>query len=91
MRERCHLIISGRVQGVCFRMYTQSEAQRLGLTGWCRNNPDGTVEIMAEGDPSALCQLRDWCKKGPPMARVTAVKDDFSPATGMFSNFEVRY
>ena len=91
MLERCHLIISGRVQGVCFRIYAQSEAQRLGLTGWCRNNPDGTVEIVADGDSIALCQFRNWCKKGPPMARVIAVKDNFSQATGMFSSFEIRY
>lgn len=91
MQERCHLIVSGRVQGVCFRMYVQTEAQRLQLTGWCKNNPDGTVEIVAEGEPDKLCQLRDRCKKGPPLARVVDVKANFSQASGRFSKFDILY
>ncbi len=91
MQERCHLIVSGHVQGVCYRMYARDEAQRLALTGWVRNKPDGTVEIMIEGEPDALCKMLAWSLAGPPMARVTGVKDSFSAATGKFKEFKISY
>lgn len=91
MQERCHLIVSGHVQGVCYRTYTQSEAQRLAITGWVRNTSNGNVEIIAEGKTAALCELRTWCLTGPPMAKVTSVKDNFSTATGNFKNFRIKY
>ncbi len=91
MQERCHLIISGRVQGVCYRMYARDEAIRLRLTGWVRNKPDGTVEIMAEGESAKLCKFLAWCLTGPPMARITDIKDNFSTATGNFKEFKISY
>ena len=91
MNERCHITVSGHVQGVCFRIYTENEAQRLELTGWVRNMPNGNVEIVAEGEPSALCKLRDWCKQGPPMARATSIKDNFTAASGKFKKFKIVY
>lgn len=65
---RC--LIDGRVQGVCFRAATQSQASLLGLTGWVRNLPDGRVEVRAFGPADRLDELRTWLKKGPPMAHV---------------------
>lgn len=65
---RC--LVSGRVQGVCFRAETQAQAARLGLTGWVRNLPDGRVEVQAFGSTRALGELRTWLKKGPSMAQV---------------------
>jgi acylphosphatase len=69
---RC--LVSGRVQGVFFRASTQREAQRLGLTGHAHNLPDGTVEVLACGEPAAVEQLRNWLWRGPPAAGVTHVE-----------------
>ena len=69
-----HLIVSGRVQGVCFRAGTRDQALELGLCGWAKNCPDGTVEIHAEGDKKTLEQFITWCRKGPPAARVSALE-----------------
>ncbi len=65
-----HCLVSGRVQGVCFRAETQAQAGRLGLTGWVRNLPDGRVEVRAFGPPAGLDELRTWLKRGPPQAHV---------------------
>lgn len=80
-----HLIIAGRVQGVCFRDAMVSEAQRLGVTGWVRNRSDGTVEAMVQGDPQAVRALIDWAHRGPELARVAGVQ--VSPGTGEFETF----
>ncbi|MBN2301841.1 MAG: acylphosphatase [Lentisphaerae bacterium] len=71
--KRMRLVISGRVQGVCYRMYAREQATNLGLTGWVKNRPDGTVEVFAEGNDDSLRHFHDWCKKGPPYAHVTNV------------------
>ena len=89
MKKRVHLIIRGRVHGVCFRMYTQEEAGRLGIAGWVRNRPDGSVEVTAEGEAGALDEMAAWCRHGPPHARVTAVDEDRSEATGEFQSFDI--
>jgi acylphosphatase len=65
-----HCIVSGLVQGVWFRASTQEEAKKLGLNGWVRNLPEGTVEVMACGDKEKVLQLHEWMKKGPPRAKV---------------------
>lgn len=69
-RGGLHCLVSGRVQGVCFRAETEAQASRLGLTGWVRNLPDGRVEVKAFGPEQALDELRTWLKKGPPQAHV---------------------
>ena len=65
--------ISGRVQGVFFRASTQREARSLGVTGYAKNLPDGSVEVLACGSASAVEQLREWLWVGPPAARVSHV------------------
>jgi acylphosphatase len=65
--------IEGRVQGVWFRESTRREAEPLGITGYARNMPDGSVEVLACGEPQALDQLEAWLKHGPRMARVDRV------------------
>jgi len=67
--------IKGRVQGVWFRDSTRSEALRLGITGYAKNLPNGDVEVLAEGDVSALEQLCQWLHEGPPLAKVSSVRE----------------
>jgi acylphosphatase len=89
--ERLHAIISGVVQGVYFRGTTQTLAEQLGLTGWAKNLPDGSVEVVAEGPRPALQELLAFLRQGPPGAYVTDVRVDWSAATGEFKFFEVRW
>ena len=65
--------ITGRVQGVYFRHSTRMEAERLALTGYARNLPDGSVEVVAQGPVAAVERLRQWLHQGPKMARVENV------------------
>lgn len=66
--------VTGRVQGVAFRHSTVVVARELGLTGWCLNLADGSVEVCACGDEAALSQLNAWLHQGPPAARVDRVE-----------------
>ena len=91
MKKRIHLNIRGRVQGVGFRMYAMEEAERLGLTGWVRNQYDSSVEAVAEGTEVALKEFEQWCSQGPPAARVTGADANYSNATGEFDSFTVAY
>jgi acylphosphatase len=86
---RAHVMIRGRVQGVYFRASTVYEAQNLGLTGWVRNCPDGSVEAVAEGTREKLDELIAWCKKGPSGARVKNVEVDWAPAQNNFQAFGI--
>lgn len=88
---RVHLIIKGRVQGVYFRLSTKEEADDLGLTGWARNLPDGAVEVVAEGPEDDIEDFVDWCRQGPPMARVDSVDIQRLEATGEFTGFSKGY
>ena len=90
MKKKAHFIVSGRVQGVCYRMYACEEAQRLKLTGWVRNKFDGTVEIMAEGDEEAISGFLGWCRQGPSHARVTGVDEEYFDYNGEFGCFEIK-
>jgi len=89
-KERLHLIIRGRVQGVFYRASTQTHAESLNLVGWVSNRPDGAVELVAEGPSPALENLERWCGNGPPMACVSEIKAQRSVASGEFSSFDVR-
>jgi acylphosphatase len=84
---RVHLRIYGQVQGVFFRASTEAEARRLGLTGWVRNRPDGSVEVVAEGPKAKLEELLAWCRHGPPRAQVDRVEVEWGEAGGEFSGF----
>ncbi|MFO7870629.1 MAG: acylphosphatase [Kiritimatiellia bacterium] len=91
MTKRGHFVVSGRVQGVCYRMYTQKEAHRLGVTGYVKNRGDGTVEVVAEGDEESLRQLLKWCRKGPAFAMVRNVEEEYSEATEEYDSFIIAY
>ena len=83
-----HCFVSGKVQGVWFRASTQTEAEKLGLTGWAKNLPDGRVEVMACGEKAQVLALREWLKKGPPRAQVAEFYCDELPVQE-FQGFEV--
>jgi acylphosphatase len=68
-------VVRGRVQGVGFRFFVEREAHVLGIAGWVRNNPDGTVEVLAMGTPEQLMGLRGRLRAGPRAARVDAVDE----------------
>jgi acylphosphatase len=89
MRRRCHVWISGRVQGVFFRAHTCKTARSLGLTGWVRNLSDGRVEAVFEGDDVAVEAMLAWCRTGTPPARVDHLEALEETATGAFSDFEI--
>jgi acylphosphatase len=67
--------VTGKVQGVFFRHSARLEAERLGIRGAARNMPDGSVEVLAAGAAAALDELREWLRRGPPMARVDEVTE----------------
>jgi acylphosphatase len=81
--------VRGQVQGVGYRAACCSRCQELGLSGWVRNRPDGSVEVEAEGDPRDLTELRIWCEKGPAHAVVNSVASSQVAATGS-DWFEIR-
>jgi acylphosphatase len=71
--KRAHVIVRGSVQGVFFRAETRDRARLLGLAGWVRNAPDGTVEGAFEGDDERVESMVEWCRRGPAGARVEDV------------------
>ncbi|MEJ2658812.1 MAG: acylphosphatase [Desulfobacterales bacterium] len=90
-KTRAHAIISGRVQGVFFRWETKRAADGFGVFGWVRNKRDGTVEALFEGLEENVMSILEWCKKGPPIARVTDVDVRWEDYRGEFSSFEITY
>lgn len=74
--------VYGRVQGVGFRYYTEREAKRLGISGYVQNKPDGSVYIEAEGDEAAMKDFVEWCRSGPPWARVRNLEFTEVPPIG---------
>lgn len=89
MEKTIHCFVSGRVQGVCFRMSTEQQAKLLGLTGWVRNLSDGRVEVMASGESSLIDDLQQWLSHGPAMAKVLNV-ESHTIEYQEFSDFSVR-
>jgi len=89
-RQRLHVIVDGRVQGVGFRYFTQERAVLLGLTGWVRNRWNGTVELVAEGPKADLETLLRAIQRGPRAGTTQNVKVDWLENTGEFGAFRVR-
>lgn len=65
--------VTGRVQGISFRYYAAKQADQLGVTGWVRNNPDGSVSLEIEGESALVDHMLAWCRHGPPFAQVTDI------------------
>jgi acylphosphatase len=82
--------VTGRVQGVSFRWYAVKEAERLGVTGWVRNEPDESVAAHLEGDDDAVAAMVAWCRHGPSYASVRDVAVTEVRPTGT-TGFGVRY
>jgi len=91
MMVRVHIQISGRVQGVFFRYETQALAEEIGVKGWVRNTPDGGVEAVFEGEKEKVERMLDFCRRGPPGAKVIGVEVKWEPYRGGFSSFDIRY
>ena len=89
--ERLHAVVRGDVQGVGFRYFVQRRAHQFGLSGWVRNNDDGTVELVAEGSRDALEKLKQAVEDGPRAARVDRVDADWSGATGTLGAFDLSW
>ena len=88
---RAHAIITGRVQGVCFRMETCRAVEHLEVTGWVRNKRDGSVEAIFEGETADVKAVLDWCRQGPPRSRVHDINVSWQDYTGEFTDFSVTY
>lgn len=88
---RAHVYVSGWVQGVFFRYETRSLADELSIKGWVRNLPDGRVEAVFEGDETPVKRMIEFCKRGPPGARVTEVRVEWEEYRGEFKSFTIRH
>jgi acylphosphatase len=91
LQVRLTAIVTGLVQGVNFRWFTQRRATELGLVGYVRNRSDGSVEFVAEGPRDALERLLDMVRVGPPSAVVENVEAKWDVSTGEFHRFEIRF
>jgi acylphosphatase len=87
---KVRILVTGRVQGVYFRMFTQNKAKQFGIKGYARNLPDGRVEIIAEADHGSIEQLIKWCHKGPVTARVDHVEMTELEPDEVLTSFEIR-
>ncbi len=89
-KVRAELKIQVRVQGVFYRQSTKETAVRLGVTGWAKNCPDGSVEAVFEGEREAVDAVIEWCRQGPSAAHVTEVTADWLDFMNEFSSFGIR-
>jgi acylphosphatase len=83
--------VYGRVQGVGFRYHTRAQALKLGVYGWVRNEPDGSVSVVAEGPEAAVQGLSNWLRKGPQGSRVDTIHIEPREAQGLFRRFSVEH
>lgn len=90
-KTRKHLHIQGRVQGVWFRDSTRTKALSLSVSGWVRNLPDGSVEVLVEGENDQVKRLVSWCKQGPPSADVSSLVERQEEWKGEFDTFSIVY
>ena len=88
---RARIRVYGKVQGVWFRAETQKAAFNFGVAGWVRNNSDGSVEAVAEGDKNKITSLIDWCQNGSPLSKVDKVEVQWEVYRGEYKSFDVSY
>ena len=87
--QQAHIFISGFVQGVSFRYFVKSNAQKLGLKGWVRNTEDGGVEAVFTGEKEKIEEMIKLCRKGPMLAEVKQVGFEWEDPE-QFSDFIIR-
>jgi len=87
---RARIVVRGRVQGVAFRAAARMEARARGLTGWVRNRADGSVEALAQGPRAQVEGFVDWCRHGPPGARVASLDRREEPPESEPADFDIR-
>lgn len=85
------VIVKGRVQGVFYRANTKDTADRLGIKGYVKNLPNGSVEAVFEGEKPVVTQMVEWCHKGPAAAKVGHVTAEKAEMASNFEIFEIRY
>lgn len=90
MKVRAHIYVSGRVQGVFFRVTTRCEATKRKVTGWVRNTNDNRVEAIFEGEQENVEKLIDFCRSGPTTAIVREIDIQWEEPSGQFPDFEIR-
>jgi len=90
MKVRVRIFVSGRVQGVFFRVETRYEAMKRNVAGWVRNTSGGRVEAIFEGEREDVEKLIEFCRKGPSGARVTKVDVQWEEYSGEFKDFKIR-
>ncbi|MEA3363013.1 MAG: acylphosphatase [Thermodesulfobacteriota bacterium] len=86
---RAEVRVTGRVQGVWFRQSTKNTADQYGIMGWCRNDPDGSVAAVFEGEETAVKAVVGWCERGSDMARVDNLQVEWQTSTGEFDRFQI--
>ncbi len=91
MNKQIILKIYGRVQLVLYRDSARRRAKKLKLTGWVKNEQDGTVKVVAEGEEKELKNFISWCYNGPILARVDKIDIQWREAAGEFNKFEIKY
>ncbi len=91
MKSNVHVVISGKVQGVWFRVNTKQKAEQLGVTGWVKNREDGRVEAIFEGEEKYVKEMLEWCQNGPPLAKVDNVDIEKNLNTDQYEDFTIKY
>lgn len=86
---QARILISGRVQGVFYRASCQDVACSYGLNGYAKNLPSGHVEVLVQGEKDKIKKLIEWCKKGPPGARVSEVRVEWEESKGRLEDFKI--
>lgn len=89
--KQIHIMITGFVQGVGYRKFVRRIARQEGITGWVRNNPDGSVEALAVGDEEVLKKLLEECSKGPFLSAVDNIHTEWEEPQETFTQFSIRH
>ena len=90
MIKHINIKIYGKVQGISFRWFLKKKAEKLGVYGFVRNEPDDSVYVEVEGDNNALADFLHYCRKGPLFARVERIEEAEDEVKN-YNNFEIRY
>jgi len=90
-KTRAHILVSGLVQGVGFRFFCERTAKELNLQGWVRNVPEGSVEVLIEGDKENVLKMIEYLKQGPAPAQVKDIKIEWQEYKGEFQDFKILF